>query len=76
MEMRPLVEIGRKIEEIRLAKGMSRKELSLKSDVSVSTIRSFEVRGSDIGAIKFIRICLALEIEDPDDIIYIQTEQN
>lgn len=63
-------ERGRRFKEIRLEKGLSQRKLAeITKGVSASTIANLE-KGADISAIKFLRLCLALNIENPDELIY------
>lgn len=63
-------ERGRRFRELRLAKGLSQAQLaSMTTDVSAGTISNLE-NGADISGIKFMRLCAALGVKNPDDILY------
>lgn len=58
--------VGNKLKEFRIAAGMSRTELSYKSDVATSTIYNIESGDTYANMKIFLRLCKTLHISFQD----------
>ncbi len=72
MKLRSKKEAGNMFREIRESKGLSLEQLADMTDgnVTAEQIDLYEKGEETIGLIGFILMCKALEIEDPDEILY------
>lgn len=72
MKARPIKESSEMFKKAREEKGLSCEELAEKTDGKCTAyeIDSFEKGDWSLSAIGFIYMCKALEIDDPDEIIY------
>lgn len=72
MKARPIKESSEMFRKIRESKGLSLEELAEKTggECTAQEIDLFEMGDWSLSAIGFIYMCKALEIEDPDDILY------
>lgn len=59
-----LVEFGQRIRTHRLARNLSQEEVSLQAGVSISALSALESGRRSIDLLQFLRICLALRLED------------
>lgn len=66
-EKRSKEEFGALMRQLREEKGITREEMS---GMSVKQIEKFEREGSDMPVTTFIRVCVALGIKNPDEVIY------
>lgn len=69
-EKRSKEEFGALMRQLREEKGITREEMSEVSGMSVKQIEKFEREGSDMPVTTFIRVCVALGIKNPDEVIY------
>ena len=69
-EKRSKVEFGAYMQKIREEHNVSREELSKTSSMSVNAITKFENGTGDLPITSFIRICVALGIQNVDEVIY------
>ena len=69
-EKRSKVEFGAYMQKIREEHNVSREELSKTSGMSVNAITKFENGTCDLPITSFIRICVALGIQNVDEVIY------
>lgn len=72
MKARPRKEASEMFKEIRKSKGFSLEELAEMTggECTASDLDLFEKGDWSISAVGFIFMCKALEIENPDDILY------
>lgn len=72
MKQRTKAEAGKMFKEIRLSKGLSLEELAemTKGEWTASDLKLFEQGNWAVSAVGFFFMCKALEIEDPDAILY------
>ncbi len=72
MKARPRKESSDMFRKIRESKGLSLEELAQMTggECTASDIDLFENGNWDLSIVAFILICKALEIENPDDILY------
>lgn len=69
-EKRSKAEFGAYMQKIREEHNVSREELSKTSGMSVNAISRFENGTGDLPIASFIRICVALGIQNVDEVIY------
>lgn len=72
MKQRSKKEAGNMFREIRLSKGLSLEQLADMTDgnLTAEQIELYEKGENSLPLIGFILMCKALEIEDPDEILY------
>ena len=72
MKLRSKKESGKMFREIRVSKGLSLEQLAEKTngEWTVSDVEMFELGNWSVSAVGFMFMCKALEIEDPDAILY------
>ena len=72
MKQRSKEETGNIFREIRLSKGLSLEQLADMTDdnLTAEQIDLYEKGEDSLPLIGFILMCQALEIEDPDEILY------
>lgn len=72
MKQRSKKEAGNMFREIRLSKGLSLEQLADMTDgnLAAEQIELYEKGENSLPLIGFILMCKALEIEDPDEILY------
>ena len=69
-EKRSKAEFGAYMQKIREEHNVSREELSNTSGMSVNATSKFENGTGDLPITSFIRICVALGIQNVDEVIY------
>lgn len=72
MKLRSKKEAGNMFREIRLSKNLTLEQLADMTDdnLTAEQIDSYEKGEDSLPLIGFILMCQALEIEDPDEILY------
>lgn len=70
MRKRTKVEVGKEIENLRHIKGLSKKELAEKMRISITKMDLIEKGEGELYITEFLRMCVALGVEDLDDLIY------
>lgn len=72
MKLRSKKEAGNMFREIRLSKGLSLEQLADMTDgnLTAEQIDLYEKGENALPLIGFMLMCKALEIEDPDEILY------
>lgn len=69
-EKRSKEEFGALLQQLREDKGITREEMAEISGRTVKEIEKYETSGTDMPVTAFIRVCVALGIKNPDEIIY------
>lgn len=71
MKPRSGEEIGKRIKALRLEKGWSYEELAQRAKVTVEDIENIETSFHDDESGLLLKIFIALEVQNPDDILYV-----
>lgn len=70
LEPRSMEEIGATLKEIREDKGLSLSEIAKIAGITEKELAKCEESIKDMPMTDFLRVCKALGIKNPDDIIY------
>ena len=70
MRIRSKAEVGKEMERLRIAKGYTKEALAERIGVKVSKIDMLERGETDLPITVFLKLCVALGVEDLDDLIY------